>query len=268
MYLFWHIKGRWERAGRYDFRHISTFFLYFRGLSINKIFTIITLNDLKTVKFSIKYYYLVVNKEFRRRIGVFGGTFDPPHLGHTSAALFAMRELKLDFVLMVVANDPWQKTDPNRIAAESDSCLPSAVNHRYEMTKIAVDEYEALIADDMEIIRGGKTYTIDTLMELNNRFPASEFFLMIGSDVAKDFHLWRDPQSICNNANVVVLNRPGVNLSEIDENWKFTILEIPSIDVSSKEIRKQVSAAGTLEGMLSPEVKEYIFSTGLYQESN
>ena len=152
---------------------------------------------------------------------LFGGTFDPPHLGHTSAALFAMRELKLDFVLMVVANDPWQKTDPNRIAAESDSCLPSAVNHRYEMTKIAVDEYEALIADDMEIIRGGKTYTIDTLMELNNRFSASEFFLLIGSDVAKDFHLWRDPQSICNNANVVVLNRPGVNLSEIDENWKL-----------------------------------------------
>ena len=128
-------------------------------------------------------------KEFRRRIGVFGGTFDPPHIGHISAALAAMRKLELDFVLMVVANDPWQKTDKNETSSEFPNFVTSSSHDRYEMLKRALIGQESLIADDMEIARGGKTYTIDTVSELDDRFPDSDFFLLIGADVAKDFGL-------------------------------------------------------------------------------
>ena len=207
-----------------------------------------------------------MSKEFRRRIGVFGGTFDPPHAGHTSAALSAMRKLELDSVLMVVANDPWQKTDQNLDLPEIETSTVSTPEDRFEMLKRALDEHEDLTADDMEIVRGGRTYTIDTVSELNNRFPESEFFLLIGSDVAKDFDSWREPQEICKKVNVVVLTRPGTDLSEIDEDWNFSFLDIPAINVSAKEIRLRVSNGKSLDEMVSQSVEEYILSVGLYRD--
>ena len=207
-----------------------------------------------------------MSKEFRRRIGVFGGTFDPPHVGHTSAALSAMRKLELDSVLMVVANDPWQKTDQNLDSPDFDNPTVSTPGDRFEMLKRALDEHEDLTADDMEIARGGRTYTIDTVSELNNRFPESEFFLLIGSDVAKDFDSWREPQEICRKVNVVVLTRPGIDRSEIDEDWNFSFLDIPAVDVSAKEIRLRISNGKSLEGMVSHSVEEYILSAGLYRD--
>ena len=207
-----------------------------------------------------------MSKEFRRRIGVFGGTFDPPHIGHTSAALSAMKKLELDSVLMIVANDPWQKTDQNLNLSDFDTPTVSTPRDRFEMLKRALNEHEDLTADDMEILRGGRTYTIDTVSELNNRFPESEFFLLIGSDVAKDFDSWREPQEICRKVNVVVLTRPGTDQSEIDEDWNFSFLDIQAIDVSAKEIRLRVSTGKPLEGMVSHSVEEYILSAGLYRD--
>ncbi|MDP6965061.1 MAG: nicotinate-nucleotide adenylyltransferase [Acidimicrobiales bacterium] len=207
-----------------------------------------------------------MSKEFRRRIGVFGGTFDPPHIGHTSAALSAMRKLELDSVLMVVANDPWQKTNQNLDLSDFDALTVSTPEDRFEMLKRAVDEHEDLTADDMEIVRGGRTYTIDTVSELNNRFPESELFLLIGSDVAKDFDSWRDPQEICRRVNVVVLTRPGTDRSEVGEDWDFSFLDIPAKDISAKEIRLRVSNGESLEGMVPYSVEEYILAAGLYRE--
>ena len=207
-----------------------------------------------------------MSKEFRRRIGVFGGTFDPPHIGHTSAALVAMRELELDFVLMVAANDPWQKTDQNEALSEISTFDVSLSDDRFEMLKRAVNGHEGLIADDMEIVRGGRTYTIDTVSELNDRFPESEFFLLIGADVAKDFDSWREPREICKQVNVVVLTRPGTDRSEIDEDWNFPVLDIPAIDVSAEEIRLRASKGESVDGMVSFLVEDYISSVGLYQD--
>jgi len=207
-----------------------------------------------------------VSKEFRRRIGVFGGTFDPPHIGHTSAALTAMRKLELDFVLMVVANDPWQKTGQNNDSSKIDTSTVSKPDDRLEMLKRAMNDHDDLMADDMEILRGGRTYTIDTVSELNDRFPESEFFLLIGADVAKDFDSWREPHEICKMVNVVVLTRSGTDRSEIDEAWDFSFMDIPAIDVSAKEIRLKVSKGESLEGMVSPLVEEYILSAGLYRD--
>ena len=218
------------------------------------------------MKFFIKHYYLIVFKEVRRRIGVFGGTFDPPHRGHTSAALSAMRELELDFVLMVVANDPWQKTSRNEASLKVGDFIVSSSHDRLEMLKGALKEHDGLIADDMEIARGGRTYTIDTVFELSDRFPDSDFFLLIGADVAKDFDSWHEPQKICEKVEVVVLTRPGTDRGEIDADWKFPVLDIPDIDVSAEDIRSRVSKGQPVEEMISTSVEEYILSAKLYQD--
>ena len=83
-----------------------------------------------------------MSKEFRRRIGVFGGTFDPPHIGHTSAALTAMRKLELDFVLMVVANDPWQKTGQNNDSSKIDTSTVSKPDDRLERLNRAMNDHD------------------------------------------------------------------------------------------------------------------------------
>jgi nicotinate-nucleotide adenylyltransferase len=134
------------------------------------------------------------------------------------------------------------------------------------MLKRALDGHDDLIADDMEIIRGGRTYTIDTVSELSNRYPESEFFLIIGADVAKDFDSWHEPQEILKKVNVVVLTRPGVDRSEIDEEWNFSFLDIPPVDISANEIRLRVSMGESIEGMVSDSVEEYILSAGLYRD--
>jgi nicotinate-nucleotide adenylyltransferase len=207
-----------------------------------------------------------VFNDFRRRIGLFGGTFDPPHVGHITAALAAMRELELDSVLMLVANDPWQKTDKNKDAPKIGVSIVSTPVERFEMLKKSLDGHDDLIADDMEIIRGGRTYTIDTVSELSNSYPESEFFLIIGADVAKDFGSWHEPQEISKKVNVVVLTRPGVDRTEIDEEWDFSFLDIPLIDISANEIRLRVSMGESIEGMVSDSVEEYILSAGLYRD--
>jgi len=177
-----------------------------------------------------------------------------------------MRKLELDSVLMVVANDPWQKTDQNLDLPDFAISAVSTPEDRFEMLKRALDEHEGLMADDMEIVRGGRTYTIDTVSELNDRFPESEFFLLIGSDVAKDFDSWREPHEICRRVNVVVLTRPGTDLSEVEEDWNFSFLDVPAVDVSAKEIRLRVSNGESLEGMVPRSVEEYILTAGLYRD--
>ena len=84
--------------------------------------------------------------------------------------------------------------------------------------------------------------------------------------MAKDFDSWREPQEICRKVNVVVLTRPGTDLDEIDEDWNFSFLNIPAIDVSAEEIRLRVSNGKSLEGMVTHSVEEYILSTGLYRD--
>lgn len=207
-----------------------------------------------------------MSNDFRRRIGLFGGTFDPPHIGHTTAALAAMSELELDSILMLAANDPWQKTDKNNDSSKIGVSIVSTPVERFEMLKRALDGHDDLIADDMEISRGGRTYTIDTVSELSNRYPESEFFLIIGADVAKYFDSWHEPQEILKKVNVVVLTRPGVDRTEIDEEWNFSFLDIPPIDISANEIRLRVAMGESIEGMVSDSVEEYILSAGLYRD--
>ena len=199
-----------------------------------------------------------MNKRQKSRIGLFGGTFDPPHLGHLAAALAARDQLELDLVLFVVANDPWQKT-------EAGIAITPA-HHRLEMTKIAVTDFDALKADDSEILRGGLTYTSITLKEMKSLFPKAELFLLVGGDVAAELNTWKDASSIQENATLVVVDRPGYMDAQPPEGWKFKKVIAETPDIAGTEIRLRSRKGVEVKTMVSESVKSYIDKYALYEE--
>ena len=192
----------------------------------------------------------------KRRIGLFGGTFDPPHLGHLGAALAARDQLQLDMVLFVVANDPWQKT-----GAGLEITL---AKHRLEMTELVVSEFEGLEVDDSEIRRGGPTYTSVTLKEMKALFPEAELFLLVGGDVARELNTWKDSDYIQENAVMVVVDRPGYDGAIPPSGWNFERVVAETPDVAGTEIRLLSSEGAEVRTMVSEAVKSYIDQHGLY----
>ena len=192
----------------------------------------------------------------KRRIGLFGGTFDPPHLGHLAAALAARDQLELDVVLFVVANDPWQKT-----GAGLEVTL---AKHRLGMTELVVSEFEGLEGDDSESIRGGPTYTSVTLKEMKALFPEAELFLLVGGDVARELNTWKDSDYIQENAVMVVVDRPGYDGATPPSGWNFERVVAETPDVAGTEIRLLSSEGAEVRTMVSEAVKSYIDKHGLY----
>ena len=135
------------------------------------------------------------------RIGLFGGTFDPPHVGHLAAAVNARHDLDLDVVLLVVANIPWQKVGERTI---------SPAHARLELVRLAVGDVEGLEVCDREIRRGGRSYTADTVDDLLAEAPSSrELFVIVGSDAAEGLPTWERVDEVRERAVIVVVDRPG-----------------------------------------------------------
>ena len=194
------------------------------------------------------------------RIGLFGGTFDPPHLGHLAAALAAYDQLELDLVLFVVANDPWQKTEAG--------IEVTPAQHRLEMVKVALSDFDGLRADDSEINRGGLTYTSITLQEMKVVFPNSDLFLLVGGDVAAELDTWKDTDLIRDNTTLVVVDRPGYLGAEPPAGWKFKRVIAETPDIAGTEIRFRSRRGVEVKTMVSESVKSYIDEHGLYEEGN
>ena len=194
------------------------------------------------------------------RIGLFGGTFDPPHLGHLAAALAAYDQLELDLVLFVVANDPWQKTEAGI------EVTPAQL--RLEMVKVAVSDFDGLRADDSEINRGGLTYTSITLQEMKVVFPNSDLFLLVGGDVAAELDTWKDTDLIRDNTTLVVVDRPGYLGAEPPAGWKFKRVIAETPDIAGTEIRFRSRRGAEVKTMVSESVKSYIDEHGLYEEGS
>ena len=187
---------------------------------------------------------------------IFGGTFDPPHLGHLGAALAARDQLQLDMVLFVVANDPWQKTGAGLEV--------TIAKHRLEMTELVVSGFEGLEVDDSEIRRGGPTYTSVTLKEMKALFPEAELFLLVGGDVARELNTWKDPEYIQENAVMVVIDRPGYDVAAPPSGWEFERVVAETPDIAGTEIRLLRSEGAEVRTMVSEAVKSYIDEHGLY----
>ena len=191
----------------------------------------------------------------RRRIGVFGGTFDPPHVGHLVAACDARQDLDLDVVMLVVANAPWQKLGDREISPAAD---------RLEMVRLAVEGVDCLEISDIEIRRGGLSYTADTLRALLEDEPDAELFLILGNDAAAGFATWERHEEVAELASLVVVDRPGTH-TPIDDEFDWYRIDIPELEISSTELRERV-ATGRSIAFLTPErVASYVEERGLYR---
>ena len=190
------------------------------------------------------------------RLGVFGGTFDPPHLGHIAAASTACRRLRLDAVLFVVANDPWQKSPSRRIT-------PAAL--RLDMVRAALLGLEGFHPCALEIERGGQSSTADTLAELRGDRPGADLFLVVGSDAAAGLGTWKRPREVQRDATAVVVVRGGCEDGRPPSGWPCIVIDEPVIGISSAGVRARSAAGRSVSEMVAPAVAEIIGAQNLYK---
>ncbi|CAN5252358.1 nicotinate-nucleotide adenylyltransferase [soil metagenome] len=189
------------------------------------------------------------------RLGVFGGTFDPPHVGHLVAAVNVRHALALDRVLLVVANDPWQKSGLRGISSAED---------RLAMVEAAVGDVEGLEASNLEIRRGGTSFTADTLSHLRAEDPQPELFLVVGSDAAQGLPTWERIEEVRRLATIVVVARPGVVEGHPPPGWEWERVETPRVEVSSTDLRRRLVDGRPLDYLMTPSVIDCIKSRELY----
>lgn len=191
----------------------------------------------------------------RRRVGIFGGTFDPPHVGHLVAAVNVRHELDLDRVLLVVANQPWQKVGVRHISAADD---------RLAMVQAAVAGSDGVEASALEIERGGVSYTADTLVTLSTEHAETQLFVILGSDAASGLPTWERVDEVRTLATIVVVERPGAVEWTAPDGWSWRRVEVPRLEVSSTDLRARVRDGRPLDFLLTPAVIDCIRERGLY----
>ncbi len=191
------------------------------------------------------------------RIGIFGGTFDPIHVGHLVAAVNAKSALRLDRVLMVVANVPWQKADARAVSSAQD---------RLDLVAAAVGDVPGLEASRLEIDRGGESYTADTLVELHQREPEDALFLIVGWDVAAELMTWERHEEIQRLATLVVVNRPGVGRPRglDDEGWRVAEVTVPNLEISSTDLRARAREGRPLDYLVPEAAVRFLRARGMY----
>jgi len=191
------------------------------------------------------------------RVGILGGTFDPIHVGHLIAAEGVRTELRLDRVIFIPAARPPHKGD----ASISDA------THRLEMVRLAVDGNPAFEVSEMELDRGGTSYTIETVRELRAQYgPEVEIFLLMGADSLLELTTWKDYRSLLRECTVVVFRRPGLDLARVDPDIRERVRVVPTHEVglASKDIRRRVREGKSIRYLVPPRVEAYVLSQNLY----
>ena len=191
------------------------------------------------------------------RLGLFGGTFDPPHVGHLVTAVNVRHALQLDAVLLIVANVPWQKEGERRITPADD---------RLAMVEAAVERVEGLIASRLEIDHGGNSYTADTLAALRTMHPQAELFTIVGDDAAAGLPTWERFHEVVANSHLVVVDRPGAPV-ELPTAFEWLRVEVPRLEVSSTDLRARIGDGRPLDYLVTDPVLEVIRARGLYTDA-
>jgi nicotinate-nucleotide adenylyltransferase len=197
------------------------------------------------------------------RIGILGGTFNPPHLGHLVWAQEALLQLDLDRVLLIPARIPPHKPVPEE----------PGVEHRLAMCRAAVrDDAERFGVSDAEARREGPSYMVDTLTWLRSEMPDSEPFLIVGADVAVGFPTWREPAQVLSMATLAVAGRSGTDratiegaLSAVAGGERAHFFDMPEIGVSSTLIRERVRRGVPTRYLTPDAVRDYVDQHGLYR---
>ena len=190
------------------------------------------------------------------RTGVFGGTFDPPHVGHLLLAADARDALNLDRLIFVPTGAQPLKVDTPPIASPRD---------RLEMVRLAVADDANYTVDDAEINRKGLSFTVDTLEHLSERYSAGQLFLLLGEDALASFDKWRTPERIRELATIAVMRRGGSDTRATA--MAPGVLEVSArrVDVSSTEIRARLRAGKSIKGFVPESVERFIDDRGLYR---
>jgi nicotinate-nucleotide adenylyltransferase len=190
------------------------------------------------------------------RIGLFGGTFDPIHHAHLAVGVAARYQLQLDRVLFMVANVPWQKAQSRRV---------SSAEHRLAMTRSAVAGREGLEASDLEIRRGGDSYTADTLAEIRSLNPGAALYLIVGSDLVDDLRSWKRWEELPAQCTLAIAYRPGEDAKADIASWATAEIRLPALELSSTELREMAADGRPLDFLVPDVVRDYIATHDLYQ---
>jgi nicotinate-nucleotide adenylyltransferase len=194
------------------------------------------------------------------RIGVLGGTFDPIHFGHLAAGSAAMDCAGLDRVFFVPSAQP-----PHRRAAVAPA------EDRLAMARLAIDGERGFEVSDLEVRRGGRSFTADTMADLRRLHPDDELFLVLGWDAARLFRTWHEPERVTSLATIVVVSRPGtqaprpmdLEAAGIDPARVILCLR-PTPEISGSALRRAIAKGQSVAGRVPGAVEEYIAAHGLY----
>jgi nicotinate-nucleotide adenylyltransferase len=197
------------------------------------------------------------------RVGILGGTFNPPHLGHLVCASEAAAQLHLDRVLLTPVAEP-----PHKQASMDPGGF-----ERLELCRLAAADDERFEVCDLEIVRGGASYTVDTLRELCSRAPQDELTFILGGDVAVGLPSWHEPRALLELATLAVAERSGADHGDVAERLEdafgpiasLTCFDMPRIDISSSEIRRRVAEGRSIRYLVPDAVAARIERCGLYR---
>lgn len=199
-----------------------------------------------------------------KKIGILGGTFNPPHIGHLFMAQFSLEELGLDKVIFVPSGKP-----PHKI---NNAEVTDPV-HRLNMTKLLVDNSCHFDVSDIEVKSDEVSYTVNTLKKFKSQYVDDELYFILGADSLVQFCTWKNPDTICRYAKLAVAKRTQTDDKSFDKaidfvktkyNADISVVPMPTVDISSTEIRKRVKNRLDIEYMTNRDIANYTVSHGLY----
>lgn len=192
------------------------------------------------------------------RIGLFGGTFDPIHIGHLIIAETVRDVLKMDKIIFIPAVNPPHK---------QGKLITSSV-HRIAMIRLAIANHADFQLSEIEVVREGISYTFDTIKIFQELYPAGEMVFLMGADSLRELHTWHKPEQLVKMIKTVVFPRPSVDLDQVDPFFfdHIDFINAPLIGISSSEIRQNVRSERSIRYLVPDSVAEYIQENRLYNK--
>ena len=190
------------------------------------------------------------------RLGVMGGTFDPPHNGHFKMAAAVASAKRLDHVLFVPASQPWQKAEY------------SHAEDRFTMTQLGAVSDPRFVVSRIELDRKGPTYTVETVSTLSELCPDVQLFFIVGADAAVNLPTWHRVGELARFVSILVVTRSGVDPSDLElptTELQIEYVDVRPVDISSTQVRAAVRQGLSIEGSVPPAVCDYIARRGLYR---
>ncbi len=190
------------------------------------------------------------------KIGIYGGTFNPPHIGHLIVAERVCTELSMDKIMFI----------PSFISPHKQDGESELADHRLAMTKLAVSDNLKFTYSDYEVLKKETSYTINTLEHLKQKYRSDSFYIIIGMDNYLTFHLWKEPTRVLELATLVVMNRPNYpkQINEVIGTKNTLFVDVPNIDISSSDIRRRVKENRSIRYLVPNDVEEYIHTNRLF----